>query len=134
MFCLLGFNIAYAQSDVKDFPVGTWKVSIAKPSLKYLPPDSFLMEKVVPVFEKCIFIFNPNHQFILQTTVPDIAIQNAHWQYFDKTGVIEIGEWGDDKRKLPLLHKIMVEKNAKGKYVITFTDMGMELELEQQKP
>ena len=46
-------------------------------------------------------------------------------------GVIEIGEWSDRNHRLPLLHKLVVTKDAHGRYVITFTDMGVELLLKK---
>jgi len=123
--CLLFFNIVSAQSAPGDFLVGTWKIVNAKASATYLPPDSFIMEKVSRAFEASELIFNVNNQFIFQSPTSDLQIQNAHWQYFPNTGIIEIGEW--NRTHLPLLHKLLVEKNAEGQYVITFTDMGVEL-------
>ena len=131
LFSFFILTTVFGQTNTAEFPIGKWGVEIARTSERYHPPDSFIMSKVINVFEKTTLIFNENHQFILQAPVPDIAVQNAHWDYLPASGVIEIGEWSDREHRLPLLHKLIVTKDGHGRYVITFTDMGVELLLKK---
>ena len=132
LFSFFVLTTAFGQANTAEFPIGKWSVESAKESARYHHPDSFIMEKVTRAFEEEVtFVFNENHQFVLQSSIPDIAIQNAHWDYLPAEGVIEIGEWGDREHKLPLLHKLVVTRDNHGRYIITFTDMGVELLLKK---
>ena len=116
------------------FFVGTWYPVDVSTSMHTPPLDPDLdVDKTKVQLMKAVFIFNANHQFVLQSAISELSFQNTHWEYITKDSTLLIGQWGDPEHKLPALGHFVINKVWPNKIEFTIIELGINVRMMKQE-
>lgn len=105
---------ALLSAQSADHITGVWHVE----EVNISPASSVEEQKAANIVKKALqkttFTFKANHQAVVTSTNPDIAIPDGYWEYAAGKKNITITEWKDRlKKNREILMSIIVESDGK---------------------